>query len=1124
MSDIKRLVYAPKAYAFIYSRTTGAVIDVSNDIVGGSIERVTNRPSTATLTLRNDDWQYTGRFNPKFLPMDGITIWLQKYKNNPIQEFTGFIDKVPYFQAYPGKIEIRASCTLKRLLHSYYDPGVGFVYWMQSKGWVGQGDGQNYSSFYNPMSIGDTLSQTGDKGNDGGMGQMLHDFLYEIAGLDPSEIIVGDLPNDLPTSMIKAYLNRVKESRAAENSLIPAMKDFITTSVNMTADQSTSALSSKFPTGLAATTQLNDIKKIIDALSKYSKSPKPTEAQIILAALVMSGIDKSYNGTDKRYPSSGRGLFANPGNALDGLKKKSDESIESQVVTFCENFNRIVRVSTTRPAPGAPDLNTTMAQQVAQTLAYGYGKERFYSQILDACNNANNTSTVQKILNNIRTNQSLDNVKSIDILTASEVAENVNPLNVTWDKLFSAPAVVSATDAIKIKSDGKREGSNEPEKLSADSFYSSPAIVHKSSAPAISAQYIPLIGGLPIKYDEVEYYMFATPIDNANYKFANGSALKAGSIVTIVNPANTSKSCNVLYLGVGNIYSTQGKPLNDKAPITISPKSLEAVGISGAKESDIKNIIFNVTQEFIPEAETEDKTASKARSDYLKIIKSLVGPVPVSKNVYTTSNISQSDRNVYKKFYESANNRLAEYFYIASNYNLHLVDNVKPQRNQLLLTEGPGSNGKKLVQFLIDTGMISPTSSIGLDSSGNVGSTIINVGTSAQSIPQEIKFSFNSGISVWTIKYPNGVPKASEEFDVDTTAAPAVFKNNPIAISIVATTDNNPKPEWNGETVRLPASTVKDSTNENNSGSITPTWGDIAMIATASAFTTITQFPTDLFGSRFLVGDKSLMNDRPVMDAVMQLSKGSMREFMSLPNGMFCAFYPDRFGVFGRKPYLQIDDVEIIDFNIDLDDGPLVTHMYVNGATIDPLGSGVTQEDMILSTGVVTMDDVFRQNKSGFVYDAQSISGVSSEIKNIDIKNEISDALASDYGSDYTQYFQGASDKSIRFFEIYGPRPKIDNDPLIRSPWFEFVSAYNQFTYNWSMHTATSVELTFMPELMAGGLVEFKQHDVVMYVEGVVHRWDYTSGFETTAYLSSPSTKRKSDGMVPGMVIFNNLG
>jgi len=1130
MSDIKRLVYSPKVYAFIYSRKTGAVIDVSNDIVSGSVERVTNKTSSASISIRNDDWYYTGRFDPKFLPMDGVTIWLQKYKDNPIQVFTGFIDSVPYFQAYPNQIEIKASCTLKRLLYSYYDPGVGFVNWMRSKGWYGQGDNQNYSSFYNPYAVGDTLSESGGKGNDGGMGQMLQDFLQEIAGLDHSEVIVGDIPNELPNSLIQTYLKRVGESKSAENSLIPAMRDFLTANVTTT-DQAASALSSKFPTGLAATTQIGDIKDIINALSKYSKTTKPTEAQVLLAALVMSGIDKNYNGTDDRYPSHGKGLFANPGNALDGLKQNTSESISTQVTTFCNNFYNIVKTSTaSRPAPGTPDLSSGMAEQVAQTLAYGYGKERFYSQILDACHNAVNTSTVQSILNDVRTNQSLDNVKSIDILTASEVADNVNPLNVTWEALFSGPAVQSPSDAIKIGADGKKTDpvSNDSTKIDAGGLYLSPAIVYQSSAPTIPKMYIPEVKGLPLKYDEVQFYMFATPLDGGNYKFASGSALTAGSIVTVFNPKDTSKSCNVVYLGVGNIYnSISGKSLNNKAPITISPKALSAIGISNADQFSNQNIIFSVTGDSIPDVGTSKKPAAKAREDYLKSIKSLIGPVPVNQSAYSTANISKSDHDVYSKFYKGWDNRLAEYFYIASNYDLHLVDNVKPLKNQLLLYEAQGSGGKKLLQFLIDTGMVSPTSTIIPDADGNLGPGTISVGTNAQSIPQEIKFSFDSGNYVWTVKYPNGVPSASQEDHLgsNSTSSPAVFKNNPVSISIVANHNDNPKPEWNGQTVRLPNTAVDGSpAGTTGNGNITPTWGDIAMIATAAAFTTITQFPTDLFGSRFLVGDKSLMNDRTVMDAVMQLSKGSMREFMSLPNGMFCAFYPDRFGVFGRKPYIKIDDIEIIDFNIVLDDGPLVTHMYVNGATVDPLGGGVQAEDMILSTGVITIDDVFQQDKSGYIYDAKSITGIANKIKNVDIQNEVSKALASEQGSDYTQYFQGVSDRTARFFEIYGPRPKVDNDPLIRSPWFEFVSAYNQFVYNWSMHTATSVELTFMPELMAGGLVEFKQHDIIMYVEGVIHKWDYTSGFETTAYLSSPSTSRSSDTMVPGMVMFNNLG
>ena len=138
---MRRLIYAPRAYVFIRSENmNGRIYDVSGDLVSGTITRNVNDLSKAEITLRNRFFKWITDPKSKrqlFLPMDLITIWLQRVAGKPIQVFTGYLDSVPYYQMYPGNCIIRASCTLKKLAYSWFDPGLNFFHnWVRNiQGW-----------------------------------------------------------------------------------------------------------------------------------------------------------------------------------------------------------------------------------------------------------------------------------------------------------------------------------------------------------------------------------------------------------------------------------------------------------------------------------------------------------------------------------------------------------------------------------------------------------------------------------------------------------------------------------------------------------------------------------------------------------------------------------------------------------------------------------------------------------------------------------------------------------------------------------------------------------------------------------------------------------------------------
>lgn len=110
------LVYAPGIRVHIETVANG-IVDVSDDVIMGSINRVTGPSiSTIQLALKNQGRKYDGVFSP----MDKIIVQLRRVRW--LQVFAGYLDTVPMFTVYAQRIDLAASCTLKRIQFFYWDP------------------------------------------------------------------------------------------------------------------------------------------------------------------------------------------------------------------------------------------------------------------------------------------------------------------------------------------------------------------------------------------------------------------------------------------------------------------------------------------------------------------------------------------------------------------------------------------------------------------------------------------------------------------------------------------------------------------------------------------------------------------------------------------------------------------------------------------------------------------------------------------------------------------------------------------------------------------------------------------------------------------------------------------
>lgn len=332
--------------------------------------------------------------------------------------------------------------------------------------------------------------------------------------------------------------------------------------------------------------------------------------------------------------------------------------------------------------------------------------------------------------------------------------------------------------------------------------------------------------------------------------------------------------------------------------------------------------------------------------------------------------------------------------------------------------------------------------------------------------------------------------------------AKSLYDDMPSNSVLIQVQPGAPYPLWDGQKSsdaiigvqqKNPDPSAKKSFEDNGLS-----FQDFGKLSLDAAFTAQFAFPVNYIESQFLTGEKALMNDISCLDAVQQFCASSMRAFMSLPNGKFLAFYPDYFGAHGRKPYWQIYDIEILNMGVQLNDEALATHVYVVGDTFSFQDSNLEAFNYIASRGVATLTQA-------------SI-----------LESLIVPINQHKFGAGEKESAWGRLKDAYAFLQHYGARPYKEDQPLIRNTFYEFLYAWQRFEQKWAQTFNTQVQFTFQPEVMAGGIIEFPQHNLQMFVESVTHTWDYTGGFFTEAVLSSPAAVKDNGlgvGALPGFAL-----
>jgi hypothetical protein len=242
---MQRFVYVPKVEVFVRCDGDGSnrIVDVTEDVIDGSVTRNVDQLSTATVTLQNKFGRYTGGARGsggpnavRFRAMDRIIVRMARV-GQPHLVFSGYLDETPYFQLYPGPVTIKASCTLKLLQNTYFDPGLPIMTaYFQQFGWI-----------YNPAT-GMLSDSVGTAGVDqrfgyldvaGGVGDVMQHVLHDVGNWPNEAIDIQDLPIGFLKAISKAMSYQLSEVQRDDEAMIDRLKKFLGTTGTATGGTTT---------------------------------------------------------------------------------------------------------------------------------------------------------------------------------------------------------------------------------------------------------------------------------------------------------------------------------------------------------------------------------------------------------------------------------------------------------------------------------------------------------------------------------------------------------------------------------------------------------------------------------------------------------------------------------------------------------------------------------------------------------------------------------------------------------------------------------------------------------------------------------------------------------------------
>jgi hypothetical protein len=143
-------------------------------LVSWSLTLNENAPHTFQFKLQNSQRKYDGTF----LPMDRIRVGLKRI--NWLQCFTGYVNTSPVFQAWPGTLDLSATCTLKVPMYRYWDVNTTQALTMISQALMHSPTGQTIATTSNGID---------------GLTNLIIESMSQVLSWDKSKIHIGKIPD-----------------------------------------------------------------------------------------------------------------------------------------------------------------------------------------------------------------------------------------------------------------------------------------------------------------------------------------------------------------------------------------------------------------------------------------------------------------------------------------------------------------------------------------------------------------------------------------------------------------------------------------------------------------------------------------------------------------------------------------------------------------------------------------------------------------------------------------------------------------------------------------------------------------------------------------------------------------
>lgn len=1153
---MRRIAYSPEVRVYIQPSIKDkdgnlvSPIDISDDIIEGSIERRSNDISTARFVLQgrrigkssSGDATTSILLSQKIRPMDRIVVYLKKTK--PILVFSGFIDMVPLIQFVPEPVVIEASCSLKKLKYTYWDPTLPNV--MQAFLQMGMMVENSANGF--------TVSQPPGKDDangaieDQGFPKLLSFLLIDVGGWDPESVYIEPLPQAWLDYVEPMFRNMIETDGTWEsaktfleawlgasdtgggdgggdddgggettisgeiaekiknyiedktNNATVTAEDFIKAGKKHNIDPRFLVVMSYWETNIGTNKNSQaGTENDMFGLENGVKYPSLAAGIVAIAKAMRVSGDYIYNLTDYPNLTAIQGIRGwNRGNL--NTKAAYEDSFIKEYESLGGNPNKIFSItaqgigdsinnSRRNPATGAGARNDTGLSVYIEAFGCGdknqripgYQKQDVFGRSYLPVYKEDGEITDPRIYKNVDMAERIrDRVNDIirDKINKKEIPSGSDPINFK---------VITDQSGLVIEKNNIG--------WSGDLFL---AIDHSKqdrdskigyfSVPSLNTPELKKPGN--IEPGEKNYgTAWAKPIRKINQK-----ALVSNSN-QFIQSLNRSKDKGKSNSNNGALNFTQGSDPNASGNAALAWKGVIPEFYYTNSFACVYLQLPNYAEHWDKRMEDYSWQIAHAIVDYwqeYKVKKRNGGQKEVDEVAVTRSEESS-----------------VELDYVEPNFNGKSTGKLNDAIKKVV-----GYYQAKFPSMKVGDTYDSPNHKSG---SMHWNGEAVDLYADKSVMDEAAKWTKDVGLYDVFKKYGMAIYQgSSSEYNLSgardgggEVSAPSYWDKGGNA----GTWDNHKDHHHIGiykedskDALKAMANLSSSSSDSSSSDSSSDSQSyQDAINFNRAAFNVTYNFPGSMIDSFLLRGHRALQNDVPLLDSVRDIALGSMRNFCSLPNGDFIAWYPDYFNIARRNPWLRISAVEIKKCTIDFSDKALATHVYIMGNPWGPMAA--TQQtaqwyEYLQGAGIVTIEQ-------------QGI--LDSFLGNLITSSQLRTPIESD----------SQTQDALDFLERYGARPYTESNLTIRHPIVEFFYAYNTFITKWAEQFISRVEFTFMPELFPGMIIEIPNYQeddkyYSFYVQDVSHSFNYTTGFSTSAILIAPGQVFRNEnvpvdkiGMVP---------